>query len=209
MGLPSGRIYVATLLLFLLGLIGARLLFVLIHWPIYRRDPGRIWRRSEGGLALYGAVPLTLVGSIPLLAALGLPFGTFWDVATVPMLVGALVTKVGCLLNGCCGGRPTRSPIGMRLRDQRGVIERRIPAQLLEMGWLLLLLAGLACLAARRPIPGTLYVGVIGGYGLGRLFLETTREEQDRMARWPLHQLIAAATVAGCAIALWSVWPCF
>lgn len=46
------RVYAATLLLTGPSLIGARLLFVASHWPTYRSDPARIWRRSDGGAAV-------------------------------------------------------------------------------------------------------------------------------------------------------------
>lgn len=206
-GLPAGRIYLATLLLFVPALAGARLLFVASHWPIYRREPRRIWRRSEGGAALYGGVPLSLVASMPLLLALELPYGAFWDVATVPILLGALFTKVGCLLNGCCGGRSTTGRLGLALPDHRGMVRRRVPTQLLEAGWVVILLVGVALLWNRRPFAGALYVFVLGGYGLGRLFLESTREEQDRVGRMSLQHLIAAITVLACAATLWLLWP--
>ena len=207
MGLPSARIYVATLLLLIPGLVGSRLLFVITRWEIYRAAPRRLWDRSEGGLALYGGVVAVLLASPPLLAALDVPFGAFWDVATIAILIGAMLTKVGCLLNGCCGGHPTQRLIGIRLRNYHGTLQRRIPVPLLEIGWIGLVLLGLCVLAERRPFPGALYAYALGGYGLGRLLLEPLREEQDRLGRWALHQLIAAATVAACAAVLWFGWP--
>jgi prolipoprotein diacylglyceryltransferase len=45
------RVYAAILLLFPMALVGARLLFIISHWPIYRLEPRRIWRQSEGGVS--------------------------------------------------------------------------------------------------------------------------------------------------------------
>lgn len=47
-GLDSARVYVAMVLLLIPGLVGARLTFVAINWQHYRREPARIWRRSDG-----------------------------------------------------------------------------------------------------------------------------------------------------------------
>jgi hypothetical protein len=80
-GLDSLRAYVATILLIVPALIGARLLFVASEWRYYHRNPHLIWNRSEGGFMMYGAVPVMLLCSVPLLHALHLGLGAFWDAA--------------------------------------------------------------------------------------------------------------------------------
>ena len=42
-GLNPGRVSLAMLLLFPVGLVGARLLFVITHWRFYWREPHRLW----------------------------------------------------------------------------------------------------------------------------------------------------------------------
>ena len=48
-GLNAARVYVASLILIPAALVGARLASVAGNWAAWRDDPGRIWRRSEGG----------------------------------------------------------------------------------------------------------------------------------------------------------------
>src|SRR5437899_4670584 len=69
------RALTATLILLAPALVGARLLFVIAHWPAYRREPRRIWRASEGGAAMYGGLLIAVPLSVPVLAILGLSFG--------------------------------------------------------------------------------------------------------------------------------------
>jgi prolipoprotein diacylglyceryltransferase len=175
-GLPAGRVYAATLLLLVPALIGARLLFVARRWREYRLEPRRIWRRSEGGMAMYGGLPLAILPSVPLLRALEVPFAPFWDVAVFTILTGMAVTRIGCLLNGCCAGRPTES-LGLWLPNARGEWRRRVPMPLMEGVWSLVLLAGAWALWARRPFDGAMFLFLIGGYTAGRLVLQTWREE--------------------------------
>lgn len=174
-GLDPSRVGLATILLLIPALAGARLWFVLEHWSVYRREPRRIWRRSEGGAALHGGLLLSVVVSVPLLALLEIPFWTFWDAASFTMLVGLIFTRVGCLMNGCCAGRVTSGRLGVWLPDQRGVWARRIPTPLLEAGWAALVLAGAALARAGRPFAGAVFLGVLAAYGAGRLLLEPTR----------------------------------
>jgi prolipoprotein diacylglyceryltransferase len=129
------RVFVATHILIVPALAGARLFYVATHWPVYRHDLRRIWNRGEGGFAQYGGLIVMLPLSVPVLAALQLPFGAFWDVAAFTILVGMIITRIGCLMNGCCAGRPSRMWGSVYLPNHLGVWERRIPTQCLEAVW--------------------------------------------------------------------------
>lgn len=179
-GLDSLRAYVATILLIIPALIGARLLFVASEWKYYRRNPRRIWDRSQGGFMMYGAVPIMLLCSVPLLRALHLGFGAFWDVSIFTILVGMIFTRVGCLLNGCCGGRPTSSRFGIRLPNVSGVWQRRIPTQALEAACAAVLLIGATMMWRRLPFPGALFLIIMLSYASARLVLELAREHPNR-----------------------------
>lgn len=192
-GLDSARVYVATLLLLPITFAGGRLFYVATHWPLYRREPRRIWRRSEGGLAMYGGVPAMLLASVPLLAWLGLPFWPFWDVATVCILVAMAFSRTGCFLHGCCGGAPTSGRFGLWLPDEQGVYARRVPTQLLDVGWGLLLLFAVVMAWPWRPFPGALFLGALAGYGIGRFWLQPTRARRQRLGALDLPRAISAA----------------
>jgi prolipoprotein diacylglyceryltransferase len=92
------------------------------------------------------------------------------------MLVGAIVTRLGCLMNGCCAGRPTDGKLGVWLPNTAGEWRRRYPTQVLEAVWAGLLLV--AALLARNAMPfdGALCAGVIGVYCAGRVLLQGARE---------------------------------
>src|SRR5664279_775905 len=112
-GTDAFRVYVASLILLIPALIGAKLLYVLSHWENYRDDRAKIWRRGEGGAAMYGGLLFVLPFSVPVLAALHLSVGSYWDVAVVTMLVAMMFGRLGCLMNGCCVGRFSKSVLGI------------------------------------------------------------------------------------------------
>jgi len=194
-GLATAEVFAATILLLIPALLGARLLFVAEHWAIFHREPRRIWRRSEGGAAMYGGLALAVPLSVPVLAALHLSFWAFWDVATIPLLIGTVFTRIGCLLHGCCGGRPTSGPFGLDLPDHRGIWRRRLPTQLLEAGWAILLLFGVAAIWGQRPFDGAVYLSALMGYGLGRFALELTREDHESRGVIRVPHVVSAALV--------------
>jgi phosphatidylglycerol:prolipoprotein diacylglycerol transferase len=195
-GLDTASTLTVTLFLFVFSLIGARLLHVLANWSIYRGNPRRVSRFSSGGASMYGGLLLAVPLSIPLLAALGIPFATFWDTATFTILLGMIITRVGCFLNGCCAGRPTAGWWGVNLPDYSGAWRRRIPAQILEIAWGSAVLAGAVLGWRRLPFAGALFLYTIGAYGAGRILMESLREEQERIMGVSVHTAISAAFVA-------------
>jgi phosphatidylglycerol:prolipoprotein diacylglycerol transferase len=201
-GLDANRAYLGMLVLLAPALLGARLWFVALHWSVFRRDPARIWRRTDGGAALYGGFALALALSPALLFVLGLPIGAFWDAATFTMLVGMIFTKVGCLLNGCCAGRPTTGRLGFELPDHRGVRARRLPAQLLEAALALLLLGAAVIAWPHLPIGGSLFLLTVAGYATGRALLEGTRATIDRWRGFSINRVISAGLTAASLLML-------
>jgi prolipoprotein diacylglyceryltransferase len=206
-GVDAFRVFVATLILIVPALISARLLYVAAHWTHYWRNPGRIWNRAEGGFSMYGGLPVMLLLSVPLLAALHLGFGAFWDVAAFTILVGMIFTRVGCLLNGCCAGRPSRARLSWYLPNRRGVWDRRVPTQFLEAAWAAMLLVFAIAVRHSLPFPGALFLLVAAGYASGRLVFESTREPEPRARRITIGHAISAITVVLSCATLVARWP--
>jgi prolipoprotein diacylglyceryltransferase len=205
-GMASDRVVVTIMLLTVPGLLGARLLFIASHWEIYRRDPRRIWRRSEGGAAMLGGFVLAVAVSWPLLAVMDLPFGAFWDVATFCMLFWLICGRLGCHLHGCCSGKPSSGPLTLYLPDHRGIWRRRVPTQLLEAGWAVLLLLGATALWSQSPFSGALFLGVVAAYAVGRFGLQPMREEQDRLHGLNIQQMLYAVLVGLSLVSLLALW---
>jgi len=205
-GLNALRVYIATIMLIVPALAGARLLFVLSEWKTYRRNPRRIWNRSEGGFMMYGAVPVMLLCSAPLLRALHIKFGTFWDVCTFTILVGMIFTRVGCLLNGCCGGRATRGRFGVYLPNCEGVWRKRVPTQALEAGCAGVLLLVAVAMGRRTPFPGALFLLIVLSYSSARLVLELARERKGRARQFGIAYALSVIFVLGSISALALNW---
>jgi phosphatidylglycerol---prolipoprotein diacylglyceryl transferase len=204
-GMAPGRVYIATLLLIIPALAGARLLYVAAEWNTYRNNVRRIWNRNDGGYIMYGGLPLALLVSVPLLYVLHLSFARFWDVAIFTILVGMFFTRIGCLLHGCCAGRPTDFWFGLNLPNTTGVWKRRIPTQLLESAWALSLLAVGLLLRARVPFPGALFVFICLCYAFGRMLMEFARERQ-RPARLSVAHAFSVGIFLFCAGVLALYW---
>ncbi|MGB9433381.1 MAG: prolipoprotein diacylglyceryl transferase family protein [Candidatus Acidiferrum sp.] len=205
-GLNAFRVYVATILLMLPAIGGARLLHVAVHWCWYSRNKRRIWDRSEGGYGMYGGLPLVLVFSVPLLYLLRLPFAAFWDVGALSILAGMIFARIGCLLNGCCCGRPSNAWFSIPLPNAEGVKVKRIPSPCLESIWAATLLALSILFLHRMPFHGALLLFVSSGYAAGRLLLESFREHATGSSKFNVHHAISAAILVLSAVVFSAKW---
>jgi phosphatidylglycerol:prolipoprotein diacylglycerol transferase len=156
------------------GLVGARLGFVLLHWDRFRDAWEEIPAIWHGGLVLQAG---WIAGGAYLCAAArraGWPLRILGDAAAPALALGEAVGRVGCLLNGCCFGRPTSCPLGVRFgplseAGRRFAGEALHPTQLyLAVGLILLLFLLLAEERRRAGVhPGrTLGLYLVGSMAL-------------------------------------------
>lgn len=206
-GIDAFRTFVATLVLIVPTLIFARLLHVATHWRFYRQNPRRIWNRRDGGAAQYGGLAAALPLSVPLLAALQLPLGAFWDVGMLTILVGMIFARIGCLMNGCCAGRPSKTWVSVYLPNHLGVWARRIPTQCLEAAWAAVLLVSAISVWRWLPFPGALFLLATAGYAAGRLALESMRELHPGASRFTIHHAISVLMIMVSLATLTACWP--
>jgi phosphatidylglycerol:prolipoprotein diacylglycerol transferase len=111
-------IYSLAFVMFIGGIIGARLFYVVQYWnqfvqfaPGGALDIGRTMRAilnvTEGGLVVYGSLLLGLPAAIWFCRKRGLPFFAVGDIIAPGMALGLALGRVGCFLNGCCFGGVT------------------------------------------------------------------------------------------------------
>lgn len=189
--LDAFRVFVASILLMIPALGGARVQHVASNWKYYRQHRSEIWDLSKGGMAQYGGLLLAVPLSVPLLFALDLPFGAFWDIGAITLLIGMIFTRIGCLMNGCCAGRPSGMWCSLYLPNRRGVWAKRIPTQLLEATWASILLSSAVSVWPQLPFRGALFLFVTAGYGCGRILLESARDGRPAGKRFTINHAIS------------------
>jgi phosphatidylglycerol:prolipoprotein diacylglycerol transferase len=143
----------------LLGTVGARLMFVLIGWDDYRHAPGfpgNIFKVWEGGLSFHGG----LFGGIAALVGYCLIKRIFIlkvaDLFAPSVMIAYAIGRIGCLLNGCCYGAPTKMPWGIVFHDDGITTLPSHPTQLYASLLSLVFFAGLVFLERHRAYYGQL-----------------------------------------------------
>lgn len=169
------------------GLLGARLFYVIGHMGTFSRNPGEILDFQMSGLVFYGAV---IVGGVAVILAARLLKMRIWeilDAAGLGLLLGLAIGRVGCFLNGCCGGKPSGLPWAVTFP---GTMESVHPTQLYELGLNLIAFGLLLYLAKRLKREGEVFLLAIALYGVIRFNMEFLRVHSDPLAA-PVFQLIS------------------
>lgn len=168
--LPAGRVLAISLGASLVGLVGAKVYYLVEH----RRERPAV---LTAGMCIQGFVLAAIATLVAAAAAFDLPMGRLLDATTPGLLFAMSIGRWGCFLGGCCAGRPTSSRWGLWSSD-RHLGLRRIPTQLLESTLALGIgAASLAAVTARSsPTGGAVFAGAIAAYTLGRQLLFPLRE---------------------------------
>jgi len=94
------------------SLAGSRLLHLLMAEPaMFFADPGIFFNFSRGGYAFYGGFLVVVVVVWLFTRVKGLNFLQVADVWSPPLVFGLAFGRIGCLLAGCCHGRPIEAPL--------------------------------------------------------------------------------------------------
>lgn len=107
MGIEAEVIYSLAFVMFLAGIAGARLFFIIEYREQYLRDPLQIFNVTQGGLVVYGSVLGGLPAGVIYLMRRGFSFRevlAVGDIIAPSMLIGLAFGRIGCLMNGCCFG---------------------------------------------------------------------------------------------------------
>ncbi|HAB18068.1 MAG TPA: prolipoprotein diacylglyceryl transferase [Verrucomicrobiota bacterium] len=182
LGLNGEAIYDLAPWLVVAGLVGARVWYVGSYWQ--RDFVGRPWTEAfavwQGGLVYYGGLILgTLVG-IWRIHAMKLPLWTVADCLAPGVALGHAFGRLGCLMNGCCFGRPTTLPWGIHFPPTHSTHPAAVhPTQIYEALLNVAFFAALMWGVRHRRFPGQVFSVYLMGYAVLRSFTEWFRGDYD------------------------------
>jgi phosphatidylglycerol:prolipoprotein diacylglycerol transferase len=105
----ADKILDIELVILISGVIGARMLHVLVNLDFYREDLLRILFIWNGGLAFQGGLVLAILASLVFILKNRLPLWKTADFIIPYIALGQSIGRLGCFFNGCCFGRGTHA----------------------------------------------------------------------------------------------------
>ncbi|HVW31073.1 MAG TPA: prolipoprotein diacylglyceryl transferase [Acidimicrobiia bacterium] len=163
------------------GLVGARAYHVITDPELFRGRWLHVFAIWEGGLGIPGGLLAGVGVGVLVARRRGLPIGKLLDVVAPALPLAQAIGRLGNWFNQELYGRPTDLPWALRIDPAHrpaGLeqVATYHPTFLYEALWNLALIAVLLRLERRWPArPGRLFALYVGGYALGRLWVESLR----------------------------------
>jgi phosphatidylglycerol:prolipoprotein diacylglycerol transferase len=161
---------------FIFGIIGSRLFYVLINADFYLRHPLEIIMLQHGGMAWFGGLLLGSAVALLFIKRYKLELFKTLDLIIPFIALGQAIGRIGCLLNGCCFGRESQSGLYFPVFDKF-----LIPTQLYSSLLLLLIFILLRFKQDRQHLPGEILCAYLFLYSLKRFFIEFLRNDSPRI----------------------------
>lgn len=194
----------------LVGFLGCRILFIITRWDYFSSDPLAMFKLWEGGLVFLGGPIAVLPFVIWQTRKHQLPLWRVMDVLIPGLVLGHMFGRFGCFAAGCCYGKPTDLPWGVRFQSElvdsamRGIPLH--PTQLYEAGALAILFVGLLWVFGRRKFDGQVVLTYFMAYPIIRSIIEVYRGDLIRgfvIDGWlSTSQFISILVFVGALIAL-------
>jgi len=212
-GLDPARITDMAVYVLIAGLIGAKILLLIVEWKYYSGNPRELLSILQSGGVFYGG----LLGAVPV---------AWWyarryhlegwktaDVLAPAVVLGQAIGRLGCLAAGCCYGRPTDVAWAVTFRDITATrtvgtpIDIALhPTQVYESLACLLILAILLWMAPRKRFHGQIVIAYVVMYAVARFVIEFYRGDASRGflfgGRLSTSQFVAILMVLGAGLTL-------
>ena len=179
-----------------LGIIGARIYYVIFEWDYYSKHLLEIPNIRQGGLAIYGGVLTALFTCIVYTKKKKLDFFPMADAGVLGLILGQAIGRWGNFFNAEAFGGYTDSLLAMRIKESivnPTMINENVrshilllddisyiqvhPTFLYESVWNLCVFFFLLWFSKRKKFKGQVFLLYLGLYGFGRFFIEGLRAD--------------------------------
>lgn len=204
---------VATFVI-IFSIIGARIYYVFFAWDYYKDNPISVFNIRNGGLAIYGGVIAGFITAFIYCRIKKVNFFLLTDTIMPGLLLGQIMGRWGNFTNREAFGEYTDNLFAMRLPVEAvrsGEITELMkahmvegtnyiqvsPTFLYESMWNLCLLIIVLLYIKHKKFDGEIVLLYLGGYGLGRFWIEGLRTDQLIMhtTGLPVSQMLAMCLV--------------
>ena len=188
-GLDAQRVMDLGIWIIISALVGAKLLLLIVDFRQFTAAPRDLLGLARSGGVFYGGLIAAVVVALLYLRRHKLPLWTTTDVFAPGIALGHVVGRLGCLMAGCCFGRPTSVPWAVTFHNPAAAANVGTPlgvalhpTQLYEAGAEALILAFLLAFERRgRPFPGRTFWSYMLLYGVSRFIIEFYRGDSRGM----------------------------
>ena len=178
-GIRQDDLYDAVLFAVPLGIVCARIYYVIFEWEQYKDNLSEIFATWHGGLAIYGGIIGGIIVIVVLCKVKKIYVMDMLDLFASAVPIGQILGRWGNFFNceayGSSTTLPWRMVIGKNL-EEAGAAGNH-PTFFYESAWNLIGFIILYFSSKKRKYHGEILLLYLGWYGLGRFFIEGLRTD--------------------------------
>jgi phosphatidylglycerol---prolipoprotein diacylglyceryl transferase len=188
-GVDSEKAWNLGIIAILSAIIGAKVLLILIDWHYYMAHPREIFSMAtwQAGGVFYGGLIAAVAASVWYIRRNRLPVLRTSDAFAPGIALGHVFGRFGCFSAGCCFGKPTNLPWGVKFTNPLAntisgtPLNVRIhPTELYEALVELINFFILYWMIKHKKFEGQVIGAYLALYGVARFFLEFLRDDPGR-----------------------------
>jgi phosphatidylglycerol---prolipoprotein diacylglyceryl transferase len=177
--IPSGLIMDMGFVILIAAIAGSRALYVLMNFSFYIEHPLDAFKLWEGGLVFSGGVAASALVMAWYIPRRGLSWWKIGDIWVPGIALGQAVGRIGCLMAGCCYGKPAYDlPWALTFTDPSCLAPTGIPlhpTQLYSMISGFVIFGILMALFIRKKFDGQVLIWFVILHSAARLLIERFR----------------------------------
>jgi phosphatidylglycerol---prolipoprotein diacylglyceryl transferase len=196
-GLDSQKIMDMGFLLIISGVIGSRIVYVLMNFSLYSKNPLDIFKLWQGGLVFSGGLLAAVIVFFFYIRHHKLNVLQIGDIWAPAAVIGQAMGRIGCFMAGCCYGRPTNVPWRVIFKNPASIAPLNIPlhpTQLYDAMSNLIIFIVLMILTAKKKFDGQVLLWFLILHSTARLYIERFRGDDRGIfpgTQWTVTQFIA------------------
>ncbi|GBC91956.1 Prolipoprotein diacylglyceryl transferase [bacterium HR15] len=201
-GIAADDVFDLAFAMVVAGILGGRLLYVLTNWSQYAHNWWTVFQLWKGGMSYFGGFVAGAFAGLWLVKRRRLNAWHVADMAAPSLALAYAIARIGCFAAGCCYGRPTDMPWGVRFPDLATPVH---PTQLYSTLANLALFFILTRIEPHRQFQGQLFALFLIFHGAYRFLIEFLRAGATSEPIWGLvtYGHLAAAAVMGVGVILY------
>jgi phosphatidylglycerol:prolipoprotein diacylglycerol transferase len=182
-GLERVRVMDLGIWIIVSALVGAKVMLLVTDFRQYTQSPRALFDLVRSAGVFYGGLIGATAVAFVYMWRHRMPLWTTTDVFAPGIALGHAVGRLGCLMAGCCFGRPTSVPWAITFHSPAAALNSDTPlgvplhpTQLYDAGAELMILGVLLWLERkRRPFPGRTFWSYMLLYAVSRFVIEFFR----------------------------------
>jgi phosphatidylglycerol:prolipoprotein diacylglycerol transferase len=208
MGINSQQVMDMGFIAVLWGIIGSRLAYIFINFSYYVANPLYMFKIWQGGLVFSGGLIAVLIALAFYIRHQDLSYLQIGDLWAPAASLGQGIGRIGCLMAGCCYGRPTDLFWGIIFTDPECLAPLNTPLHPTQIYSSLsgfIIFGILMIIHKRKSFKGQVLIWFLILHSTSRLLIERFRGDDRGLlanSEWTMTQAATSIILLAAIVAL-------